>query len=400
MELNNFARIGKGVISKSIGLQNNYKEVFSKNGEVLNEQKSMCRDCPVHKLKEELRLLGLTEEASQIHEKCRECSSSVWESSYTIHTRYVNEKNRYGYQPTLKANAIKLFLLYHFLQPDGNGFLKNISVKALADKIGCTVATIHACNQTLADYNYCYICDSGLYDHHINVYLPEYKNYHKTAAEGGRGYITMSSDMLLALLDIHTLNPLRLNLKGILTVDNASTEPGSCTAETSYIRLRGFLPQYCKNNIIRKALQQDNSILNSTFTDKGVSFSIRKEFNQKNMRDSMKKENESVLIDFVSNLNDALEAAENADISVEREQFENFLAAMSIQKRSKYPALMIRLTDYTDLAALSIQYNLTMVRSAIVQIYNYYTANGLTVENFGALARTLIRKSSYSQIAC
>ena len=122
MELNNFARIGKGVISKSIGLQNNYKEVFSKNGEVLNEQKSMCRDCPVHKLKEELRLLGLTEEASQIHEKCRECSSSVWESSYTIHTRYVNEKNRYGYQPTLKANAIKLFLLYHFLQPDGNGF--------------------------------------------------------------------------------------------------------------------------------------------------------------------------------------------------------------------------------------------------------------------------------------
>lgn len=210
----------------------------------------------------------------------------------------------------------------------------------------------------------------------------------------------MSSDMLLALLDIHTLNPLRLNLKGILTVDNASTEPGCCTAETSYIRLRGFLPQYCKNNIIRKALQQDNSILNSTFTDKGVSFSIRKEFNQKNMRDSMKKENESVLIDFVSNLNDALEAAENADISVEREQFENFLAAMSIQKRSKYPALMIRLTDYTDLAALSIQYNLTMVRSAIVQIYNYYTANGLTVENFGALARTLIRKSSYSQIAC
>ena len=133
MELNNFARIGKGVISKSIGLQNNYKEVFSKNGEVLNEQKSMCRDCPVHKLKEELRLLGLTEEASQIHEKCRECSSSVWESSYTIHTRYVNEKNRYGYQPTLKANAIKLFLLYHFLQPDGNGFLKNISISLESD---------------------------------------------------------------------------------------------------------------------------------------------------------------------------------------------------------------------------------------------------------------------------
>lgn len=110
MELNNFARIGKGVISKSIGLQKNYKEVFSKGAEVLNEQKSMCEGCPVHKLKEDLRLLGLTDEASQIHEKCRGCSSAVWESSYTV-TRYINEKNLYGYQPTLKANAIKLFII-------------------------------------------------------------------------------------------------------------------------------------------------------------------------------------------------------------------------------------------------------------------------------------------------
>ena len=399
MELNNFARIGKGVISKSIGLQKNYKEVFSKGAEVLNEQKSMCEGCPIHKLKEDLRLLGLTDEASQIHEKCRGCSSAVWESSYTV-TRYINEKNLYGYQPTLKANAIKLFLLYHFLQPDGNGFIKNISVKALADRIGCTVATIHASNRTLADYNYCYICDSGLYDNHINVYLPEYKNYHKTAAEGGRGYITMSSDMLLALLDIHALNSLRLNLKGILTIDNASTGSNSCTAETSYSRLRGFLPQYCKINIIRKALEQSSSILDSTFTDKGVSFSIREEFSQKNMRNSMKKENESSLIDFVSNLNDVTEAVDNADTPDVKEKLENILATMNIRKCSTYPTLLIRLEDYSDLAALSIQYNLSIVRSAIVGIYNHYIANGITVESFGALARTLIRNSSYSQIAC
>ena len=157
MELNSFARIGKGVISKSIGLQKNYKEIVTQNADVLNEQKSLCESCPIHKLKEDLRLLDLTQEAEKIHEKCRECSSSVWEPSYTVH--YVNEKNRYGYQPTLKANAIKLLLLYHFLQPDGNGFIKNVSIKALADKIGCTVATIHASNQVLAEYNYCYTCE-------------------------------------------------------------------------------------------------------------------------------------------------------------------------------------------------------------------------------------------------
>lgn len=400
MELNQFARIGKGVISKCIGLQKNYTESFTKNIEILNEQKSMCENCPVHSLKRDLRSVGLTKEASQIHEKCRECSSSVWEPSYTIHTRYINEKNRYGYQLTLKLNAIKLLLLYHFLQPDENGFIKNVSIKALADKVGCTVATIHASNKTLADYNYCYTCNSGLYDHHINVYLPEYKNYHKTAAEGGRGYITMSSDMLLALLDICSLNPLRLNLKGILTIDNATCDKSGCTATVSYTRLRGFLPQYCKNNIIRKALEQNDSILDSTFTDKEVSFSIRKEFNQKHMRDSMKKENEARLIDFVSNMNDALEAANSATAPFEKEQLEDVLATMNIRKCHQYPALIIRLSDYSDLAALSLQYNLSIVRTVIIQIYNHYTAKHQTVENFGALARTLIRNNSYSQIAC
>ena len=191
-----------------------------------------------------------------------------------------------------------------------------------------------------------------------------------------------------------------LNLKGILTIDNASTGSNSCTAETSYSRLRGFLPQYCKINIIRKALEQSSSILDSTFTDKGVSFSIREEFSQKNMRNSMKKENESSLIDFVSNLNDVTEAVDNADTPDVKEKLENILATMNIRKCSTYPTLLIRLEDYSDLAALSIQYNLSIVRSAIVGIYNHYIANGITVESFGALARTLIRNSSYSQIAC
>ena len=31
-----------------------------------------------------------------------------------------------------------------------------------------------------------------IHDRCINIFLPEYKDYHKTAAEGGRGYITMS----------------------------------------------------------------------------------------------------------------------------------------------------------------------------------------------------------------
>ena len=221
MELNSYARIGKGILTKAIGLQKNYVEIYSKGPDVLNENRSDCHNCIVHQKKEELRALGLDKEADKIHCFCHTCPTSVWEPSYTTEKRYINEKNRYGYQPTLKLNAIRLLLLYHFLQPDAYGFIKDVCKKELAATIGCTAATIDACNDVLQDYGYCYFGNSGIRDHCINILLTEYKDYHKTAAEGGRGYITMSQDMLSDLCGIENLNTLRLNLKGILEIGRA-----------------------------------------------------------------------------------------------------------------------------------------------------------------------------------
>ena len=47
MELNNFARIGKGVLTKSIGLQKNYVEVYEKRDDKLNEVQSHCQECAI-----------------------------------------------------------------------------------------------------------------------------------------------------------------------------------------------------------------------------------------------------------------------------------------------------------------------------------------------------------------
>lgn len=401
LELNHFARIGKGVISKSIGLQKNYVEIYSTGPEVLNENKSGCSACPIHQLKEQLLALGLSAPEEKIHEQCRTCSSSVWEPSHTRSIRYINEKNLYGYQPTLKSNSLKLLLLYHFLQPDAQGFIKNVSIKALAETIGCTAATVHASNKVLADYNYCYVCNSGLYDNHINIFLPEYKNYHKTAAEGGRGYVTMSSDMLTALISISSLNTLRLNLKGILEVDNASythsQDDTYSSVETSYERLRSFLPSYCKNNVIRRALEQDDSIFDLSFFDKGVSFTIHEKYAQKKLRDAMLEDTKKNIIEFVDHINDTAEAVQNASLPSEKKVLEDILSTMQIKSSRIYPLLSLRLTDYDDLASLALQYNLQMVHAAIIYIYNNYTAANHPVDKFGALARTIIRRMSSSR---
>lgn len=403
MELNSYARIGKAVITKAIGLQKNYKEVYVKSEDKLNESKSGCYNCEIYKLKCQFSALELAEVCDALQEQCGTCSQAVWEPSYTTHIKYFNEKNRYGYQPTLKTNAIKLFITYHFLQPDALGFIKNVSIKELAESLGCTPATIRFSNDILSCYGYCYFCSSGIDDNHINVLLPEYKNYHKPASEGGRGYLDLSSDMLSELLSIDHLNTLRLTIKGILEVDNASiydvANPNLTNVTSSFDKLRGFLPSYCKPNVIRKALEQGDAIFQYSFSDNSVTFSMKEEYSKKNMRKAMLWESEQAIKDHVDCLNDVLELADDKGLSAYEDRTQALLAMFSIGSFSTYPTLMLTNDDYYDLASMCVQYNLKMVKQAISCIYNDYIARHIPVDSFGALTRHYIRNMSVFNIS-
>lgn len=403
MELNSYARIGKAVITKAIGLQKNYKEVYVKSEDKLNESKSGCYDCEIYKLKCQFAALGLTEVCDALQEQCRTCSQAVWDASYTTHIEYINEKNRYGYQPTLKANAIKLFITYHFLQPDALGFIKNVSVKELAGHLNCTPATIRFSNEILSSYGYCFFCGSGIDDNHINVLLPDYKNYHKPASEGGRGYLNLSNDMLSELLSIDHLNTLRLTIKGILEVDNASiydvTNPNLTDVTSSFDKLRGFLPSYCKPNVIRKALEQGDAIFEYSFSDNSVTFSMKEAYSKKNMREAMLMESEQAIMDHVDCLNDVLELADDKKFSADEDRTKALLAMFSIGSFASYPALLLTKDDYFDLASMCVQYNTNMVKQAISCIYNDYVARHIPVDSFGALTRHYIRNISVFNVS-
>lgn len=404
MELNSYARIGKAVITKAIGLQKNYKEVYVKSEDKLNENKSRCYDCEIYKLKCQFSAIDLTEVCDALHEQCRTCSQAVWETSYTTQIKYINEKNRYGYQPTLKANAIKLFITYHFLQPDALGFIKNVSVKELAEFLKCTPATIRFSNEILNSYGYCCFCSSGIGDSHINVLLPEYKNYHKPASEGGRGYLNLSSDMLSELLSIDHLNTLRLTIRGILEVDNASiydvTNPDLTDVTSSFDKLRGFLPSYCKPNVIRKALEQGDAIFQYSFSGNSVTFSMKEEYSKKKMRDAMLVESNQAIRDHVDCLNDVLELAEDdKKYFTHDERTQALLTMFSIGSFSAYPALRLTDDDYFDLASMCVQYNMNLVKHAISCIYNDYIARHIPVDSFGALTRHYIRNMSVFNIS-
>lgn len=395
MELSNFARIGKGIITKSIGLQENYIEVFEVAELKLDEEKSGCAGCPVCSAKCQMRDLGAGEAVEILESKCRECPQAVYTETYTEKKKYINEKNQFGYQETLKSNAIKLLLAYHFLQPNAYGLVEDINIKGLAELVGCTTATIRACNKTLSEYGYCCVCESGRYDGCINIILPEYKNYHKTAAEGGRGYITMSSDMMRKILGLQGVNTLRLNLKGILEVDSSSCrsteDPELASATATYKKLRGFLPDYCKRNVIIKALQKDSSIFSFDCNDKSVTFNINKEFAQKNVRSSMMQNEEAEMKSYIANLNQTLFMAGKEYIQGADPLADARLSSYHIAAASGYTLLGLSEKDYKDLASMCIQYSRDMVQKAIITVYNDYTVHGTEIRNFGGIVRTIIR---------
>lgn len=391
--LNTYARIGKDVISKAIGLQKNHKEMIINGPDKLNEIKSGCHSCPFYQAKLEKIALGLSDADSP----CHNCTHAVWEHTYSF--VYINEKNQYGYQPTLKTNAIKLLLLYHFLQPDPLGLLKNVELKELAKTLGCTVTTIRNCNDVLVEYGYCYTSNTGWEDGYINVLLPSYKDYHKTAKEGGRGYLTMTSAMFVDLLTIDTLNSLRLTLKGLLEVDNQSIHSTDTNAKMSYKKLRYFLPDYCRRNVIKKALELDNPIFNITLKDDCVIYKLPEKLSQSNQRKELENRCTEEIKDYIGQLNNLLCNKDGQEPLYSIEDFHAILSAMSIDLAESYRPIIIPTDAYRSLGSMCAQYSPQIVKSAIAIVYNNFINKGKIVENFGALIRTTIRHLPVFQMA-
>lgn len=404
LALSNFCRIGKGVLTKSIGLQKNYKETESTGVEKLDESQSGCFSCPIYKIKQELLLLGIPKEAEKLTEMCHGCSTSVWKTHYEQKVTYINEKNKYGYQPRLKTNAIKLLFCYHFLQPDARGLIQDVSLKELSILLNCDIKTIHNNNALLEKYGYCYISASGWYDNHINVLLPEYKSYHKTAAEGGRGYMTFSRDLFEQLLKVTSLNQIRLTVKGLLETDNYSVTNQKPTVKLSYTYLRGFMPGYCKPGIIRQALNALNhNLLNVEANNDFVEFTLSPNYNGKLLRKQQQEEKYQEMEEYIGTLNDLFEDAKTT-IPSEKESLDIALSMLNIAHSNTYEPLILKKNDYQDLAGLCVQYSAAEVKHAISIIYNKYINGGNkkeTVYNFGGLARTAIKKhlSAHSLVA-
>ena len=149
--IRNYASIGKAIIIQAVGIQRNYSENVTIK---IDKEKTGCISCPYAEFPNA--------------EKCAVCEKRC----FITEKKYINEKNKYGTKNRLKINALKMLIYFHFLHPDSNGLIKNVSIKELAQTLHCDERTVTNNIKLLQDYGYIYFSKS--FSGKRNIMLVDY----------------------------------------------------------------------------------------------------------------------------------------------------------------------------------------------------------------------------------
>lgn len=383
--LDNFTNIGKAVLIQALGLQKNYQEVLETTKEVIDYNNEDCVNC---KWKEYIKTFN---EDSEIYKTaCSTCDNCPHKKLTTINIYkkvYFNEKNKYGYKPRLKNNAIKLLLLLHFNTPDSFGILRNIDIRNLANFIGCSYRTIFNNLNTLQEYKYISFCKLDTYT--INLCLCDYDTYYLPAQKGGRGFIVMSKELLQQLINLDNLVSLRIHLRELIELDTVNTKDSITTISKKITDIKRLLPEYCKPCIIKNSIKNSSSIFNITIQENDISFEIKDKFNCKLQKQLCFNEYINKFDNFVKEFNNAVSA-----ININSAYDPSFSIFFNIKPSDKFKDYeLIKFKDYEieDLALLAVQYSYDIIIDAYSTVYQSYILEHREIKNLGGLVRTLVR---------
>ena len=345
--MDNFANIGKAAIIQSLGIQKNYTEEIETTVDAIDYSNTACSTCKYKAI-----INTFDKNSKPYADACASCASCPHKTliQKNVYKKiYHNEKNRYGYRPMLKANAIKLFLLLHFYHPDNNGIVYNLDACDLASVIGCNVRTVWNNLKVLEEYTYISYSKNeyGL----INVILNDYENYYLPANKGGRGFLVMSKELLTKLNSTDSLVSLRIFIRELLSLDSPELK-GVASVDYKNIRdIRNTLPAYCKPSVIKAKLTKNSDIFNVTFKDDVVRFEIDKAYIPKNQKAYVHEEYVGILQNFIWEFNQNVAYVNSGEnVSGKFSSFFNINTPVASYK-------LMKLTDIEidDIASLSFQ---------------------------------------------
>jgi hypothetical protein len=392
MRLANFANIGKSVLLKAIGLQTNTKSVEIVTKSVIDAESSGCLSCLNYSLKIKSTKDGKL--YAQAMEVCANCNSCKYKEVEEERIVYINEKNKHGYLPRLKSLAIKQFMLYHFLEPDKYGVVTNLNCNEIASVLNCSAKSVKNNNLLLENYGYIQ-CDS--YNHgNFTVLLNEYATYHLPASKGGRGYITLTPELLQAFIACPTLNSLRIELRKLIELDTQNLR-GNYTAITRDIsELRNTLPSYCKPCVVKKALSIGTQVFDTVINNSMVTFTIKACYLIKEKRKEIADSYKSKLSDFLKQVKDILFDLKFIGDSIQiPDNIKSFLYSPDTNNTdTELPELYISDSDLTAIAALGYSFSYDQILDALSKIYNTKFKNHEKIKNLPGLVRATLNATA------
>lgn len=381
--MDNFANIGKAIIIQSLGIQKNYTEVIESTIDTIDYNNTACAACKYR------AIINTFDKNSKAYADscaaCENCPNKALTQKNVYRKVYHNEKNRYGYRPMLKGNAIKLLWLLHFYHPDNNGILYDIDANELAHTLGCNVRTVW--NNLLVLQEYTYISYSRTSYGLLNIVLNDYENYYLPANKGGRGFLVVSKELMQKLISVKSLVSLRICIRELVNLD-APELKGQASVDYKHIRdIRSVLPPYCKPSIIKSRLAECPDIFTVMVNNDMVRFEINPNFVPKIQKASAHDEYIGELQKFIWNFNQNV-----AYINAGGESPDELRIFFDkIYPNASYKLMYLNDIEVDDLASLALHYSYNIVINALSVVYREYFMYEKQINNLAGLVSTIIR---------
>lgn len=370
--LNDSIKIGIARTLSLIGVEENYKEIVELNG--YNPEycsKIGCDNCRL------MQTLGDEEQERLISNSCKR-NCPYFNEKIAI---YKNEKNDYKIKEVLllSKSRIKQYLYYHGLC-DSLGGVFDLSIKQIKKDLGLTERTIKDNNDFFVDKQL--ICLSHVEKNVINLFITSYKDYFKSKQEYGRGYLDISKEVLIKLLEATNIADIRFTLRSLIEYskqnrfyDNSYTYVG-CT----YKKLKRILPSYinCPKKINSFLQDSKIKIFNTKFTDDGIEYILKDQFDSRKIKNHKEK-------DYKFNI--------TGHILKQSRQLGWKIIGQPINNIFEVTNLGEYIDDFVQMAQ---QYNLELVLDAIEDLLEIMFKDGFN-GNCGAVVRNIIRDTVCGQ---
>lgn len=355
-DVSSIAKIGFINLIPALRLMENFKT--TNYIQVLDENASGCFSCPHY-----------ANCQSHTSSHCENCPKKQYQLEEQI--KYINEKNRYGDKSPLQRNALLLFLYIHYLHPDQYGLIQIHTAKA-AETIHCTERSIRNNLQLLEKQNYISL-KKGSYPGVYFAFIQSYTQYFNTMEQGGRNYISLSYNTFKTLTEEKEINTIRLSMR-ILTSSLDSTTPKLLHNEVPFKEIRKLLPNYCCNKFVKQITETKTfqTLFQVAKTAHTLFIEIIETFNPNKLAENLKRD---CLIQIENCLNSINEKANQLGYKYGKHWF-----LTNEQKK--------------DIANIALQYNPIHIINALNTIYQSFICQGRTIDNIGALVRTITKSNS------